>query len=268
MRLTFMRKSTNLPLFCENIGYNWEQEIVDRPKGYYFFHWLQSEHGTGIVKVGHQEFTLAPGQGLLIRPNIAHHYQSYSPYDKWTTEFLVFSGTIVEELMDFVGLKDCLYVPKIHAKLVSFIKQHFNDFLKDDLSASLNQSAQIYKFIMLIKEENQGSFNSFDDQSITIPIIDYISRHYAKQLTNKELSAFTGYSVSYQNKIFKKHYGLTPLKYLEDYRLRKSKSLMMTRPDMQVQQISEAVGFLDVSRFIRRFKQSNGLTPKQFLKQK
>ncbi|MEE8824452.1 putative response regulatory protein [Lentilactobacillus sunkii] len=268
MRIQFMRKGTNLPLFCENIGYNWNQEDVKRPNGYYYYHWLQSERGKGIATVDNQTFELNPGDGFLIRPNVPHQYHSASPYETWITGFFVISGDIIDDLMEFVGIKDFLYLPELHPETFSFIQNSYNDFLKEDLSATLIQSTKIYQFIMLLKNENQGSFNSFDDQAIINPITDYISDNFDHAITNEDLSKYTGYSISHQNKIFREHYGLTPLKYLDDYRLRKSKSLMMIHPDWLIQQIGEAVGYTDISRFIHQFKLSNGITPHQFVKQR
>lgn len=47
------RFNQNLPLSAETIGYNWPQPIVERPNGYPFYHWLQSEQGTGVIEIAH-----------------------------------------------------------------------------------------------------------------------------------------------------------------------------------------------------------------------
>ncbi|MFT8995478.1 AraC family ligand binding domain-containing protein [Lentilactobacillus hilgardii] len=231
MRITFTRVDHTLPLFCENIGYDWQQEHVQRPNGYYFFHWIQSEIGTGIVKIDNDAFSLNPNQGLLIRSNVPHEYYASGPDPKWQTQFFVFSGTIANELMAFVGLKKYIYIPKLSPELSSFIINNFKTFSQDDLKSALKQSAAIYRFIMLIKQDSSSTPNSFEMETIINPIAQYINEHYSTEITNKHLSSITGYSISYQNRVFAAHYGITPLKYLTEYRLRQAKSLLMIHPD-------------------------------------
>ncbi|WP_258088786.1 hypothetical protein [Weissella fangxianensis] len=36
-----------LPLFCESIGYDWQQDVVARPEGHQYYHWLQTDSGGG-----------------------------------------------------------------------------------------------------------------------------------------------------------------------------------------------------------------------------
>lgn len=266
MRITFTRVDHTLPLFCENIGYDWQQEHVLRPNGYYFFHWIQSESGTGTVKIDGNTFSLEPNQGLLIRSNVPHEYYASASQQKWQTQFFVFSGTIANELMAFVGLKKYIYISKLSPELSSFIVNNFKTFSQDDLKSALKQSAAIYRFIMLIKQDSSSTANSFEMETIIDPIAQFISNHYSTEITNEQLSSMTGYSISYQNRVFAGHYGITSLKYLNEYRLRQAKSLLMIHPDWQIQRIGEAVGFTDISRFIHQFKKLNGMTPLQFRK--
>ncbi|MFT8829265.1 MAG: helix-turn-helix domain-containing protein, partial [Lentilactobacillus hilgardii] len=97
-------------------------------------------------------------------------------------------------------------------------------------------------------------------------IMTYINKNYTQKIDNQILSKYSGFSISYQNKIFKHYYGITPLIYLNDFRLRKAKSLLLMHPDWQIQQVGEAVGLIDISRFIQQFRKTFGLTPNQFRK--
>lgn len=264
MRLAFKQPSQDMPLFCESIGYEWQQSPVNRPNGYYAFHWLQTEMGTGIVTINRQQRLLKPNQGILIRTNVSHRYQSIDTHQKWQTAFLAFAGNQADELMTFLGLKTSLFFPALSPELATFIHQSYAQFERNDLVATLRQSSELYRFIMLLKQAEYGIDNTYQAQKIVRPILAYLTVHYHSAITNEQLAAQTGYSVAYQNRIFKSTYGQTPLKYLNDYRLQQAKRLLTLHPDWQIQLIGNSVGFNDISRFIHEFKQYYHLTPRQF----
>ena len=59
------------------------------------------------------------------------------------------------------------------------------------------------------------------------------------------------------------YYGISPIRDLNNKRILKAKNLLLTS-SMQVQEISNSVGFDDVTHFIRLFKRETGHTPGQF----
>lgn len=266
MRIAFKKTNQNLPLSCESIGFHWRQNPVNRPQGYLTYHWIQSETGTGIINIDQQKMTLNPNQGILIRQGVPHSYRASSPQKIWQTSFLTFYGPLADELTRFLALNKFLFLPTLTPELVSFISQTYSEFTKDNLIAALEQSAQLYRFIMLIKQNNYYASNNFQEQHVVVPIISYIAQHYSLKVTNERLSSITNFSVSYQNRVFKKKYGVTPLQYLNDYRLRKAKSFLIIHPEWPVQKVGNMVGFNDISRFIRQFKKCYRLTPQQFRK--
>ncbi|MFT8399993.1 MAG: helix-turn-helix transcriptional regulator [Lentilactobacillus diolivorans] len=266
MRVAFQKPDQQLPLFCESIGYHWPQAPINRPHGYYAYHWLQTETGTGTVTVDRQQFELAPHQGILIRSGVPHHYRSLNDQQHWETAFLAFFGSIADSLTRFLGLEDFIYFNHLTPELDTFIPQTYDYFLQDNILASFDQSAEIYRFMMLLKQSNYFDANQLADQTIINPIIHYLTNNFGMTVTNEELAQATGYSIPYQNRIFFKKYGQSPLQYLADYRLRKAKVLLTLHPDWQIQKIGNLVGFNDISRFIYQFKKRYHLTPKQFRK--
>lgn len=70
-------------------------------------------------------------------------------------------------------------------------------------------------------------------------------------------------SVPYMSFLFKKHLNINFSDLLWDMRLNKAKSLLILT-DMNIDQISVNVGYLNVSSFRRKFKQACGVTPSQY----
>ncbi|MCH4172702.1 MAG: AraC family transcriptional regulator [Lactobacillus sp.] len=266
MRIAFNKPTQDFPLYCDSIGYQWQQDPMTRKNGYYAFHWLQSEMGTGIVTVAGQEFTLAPNQGIFIAKGVPHHYESSDPDKDWQTAFFTFDGTLAQSLVDYLGVTDYLYVPSPSAELMTFPTEKFEQFNQHSIAAILDQSTEIYRFVMLLKQND--ALKAFNRQSkeITLPIIEYITQHYMKPISNQELAEVTQYSVTYQNRVFKQAYNITPLQYLTEYRLQKARELLLSKPEWEIKRIGAIVGFQDTSQFIHQFKRIHKVTPQQFKK--
>ncbi|MCD2255385.1 AraC family transcriptional regulator [Agrilactobacillus fermenti] len=266
MRIAFNRPTQDFPLYCDSIGYHWQQGPMIRKNGYYAFHWLQSEVGTGVVEVENQKIVLAPDQGIFLLKGVPHRYMSQNSRQTWQTAFFTFDGTLARSLITYLGVTKYLYVPKPSAELLAFPMQKFEAFNQHSIAAILDQSTEIYRFVMLLKQNEALKAFNRQNKEITMPIIEYINQHYAQHITNQALAAVTQYSITYQNRIFKQIYHITPLQYLTNYRLQKARELLLAKPEWEVKHISLAVGFQDTSQFIHQFKKVYRVTPQQFKK--
>ena len=95
--------------------------------------------------------------------------------------------------------------------------------------------------------------------------IDYMKRRYALKLTLEEVAEYAGYSPTYFSRIFREDTGMTFKEYLNELRIEKSKTLLLTS-GMTVTEISSMLGFNDQSYFCKIFKSSTGVTPDKFRK--
>lgn len=250
------------PLAFNVLGYDWPQRAVDRRQhGHRQYDWLQTLDGYGTIHIDGQTIQLGPNQGILLHPGVGHDYAP-GP-EGWHTAFLAFSGTIAPELTNQLGLTHYLLFPELSRELAEFIRQHAASFTTDTPEARIDQSTAVFRFLMLLKQ-NVHAIHSFYAQSLYEPIVDYITKHYNEPLTNAQLCDLTGYSAPYQTKLFRDYYGVTPLQYLNAFRLRKAEALLLIHEDWQVQTIASACGFSDISRFIHDFKAMTGFTPLKY----
>lgn len=70
-------------------------------------------------------------------------------------------------------------------------------------------------------------------------------------------------SIAYMSYLFKKNFDVNFSDYLWNLRMEKAKKLLL-QSDMNIDQISISVGYLNTSSFRRKFKQETGLTPSQY----
>ena len=81
---------------------------------------------------------------------------------------------------------------------------------------------------------------------------------------NKSLLTAAGVSPQYLCRIFKRKTDMRPFQYINCRRLSYAKQLL-TKGNMTVSQVSEAVGYHDASYFCKLFRVQEGVSPKKFM---
>lgn len=90
-----------------------------------------------------------------------------------------------------------------------------------------------------------------------------LSHYHDPTITNDSLAELCGMSTVYFRKSFEKTYGVSPIRYLHNYRLQKAKDLL--RSDYgTIAQVAESTGYASVYHFSKMFKQYTGLSPSQY----
>lgn len=96
-------------------------------------------------------------------------------------------------------------------------------------------------------------------------ILVYMYENYKdSNLTIEGLAKMSDYSVTYFTKAFKAYMHDSPIVHLNKLRISEAKALLMSNPSMSFKEISERVGFVNLSTFTESFKRVTGFTPKDF----
>ena len=82
----------------------------------------------------------------------------------------------------------------------------------------------------------------------------------------QELSRRVYVTPQYLSRLFRRFLGCSAYEYLTVFRINKAREFLVSRPDMEVQQIAGKTGFSDTSHFIAMFKKITGFTPLEFRK--
>ena len=141
---------------------------------------------------------------------------------------------------------------------------------------SLTIKSELLKLFVLILDTsipaNQLSTDSFfsDQRQLTLKIgnaINLVHHRYNQQISVADAAKACGFGVSAFCNSFKKHTGKSFHSYLNAYRVENSKHLLLIT-EMSVEQIADAVGFLDSKSFCRAFKRETGTSPGEYRKGK
>ncbi|WP_419713067.1 AraC family transcriptional regulator [Lentilactobacillus buchneri subsp. silagei] len=264
MRIAFSNLNDTMPISCESIGYHWRQYPIYRPNGYRFFHWLQTESSSGTIKIDGQQIHLLPNSGILIRPTVPHSYSADSDAKEWDTAYITFYGPLANYLVNYLEVEDYRVFEDLPENITNFIQSNYRAFINNTIADQANQSVLIYRYLLLLHQMDIVHGQQSKSDPIVNRITSFLESNYQFNITNQSISNITGLSIPYQTNIFRQKYGVTPLQYLFDYRIRQAAYLLVTRRDLQVQEVSEQVGFSDTSRFINAFRNFYGVTPNQY----
>lgn len=102
---------------------------------------------------------------------------------------------------------------------------------------------------------------------IVLLVKEYIHRHYQDIIDLSVISDKFGFSASYLTKIFMKYEGMSPSKYVKQYRISVAKQLLKNT-DIPISVISSQTGFGDQFHFSKTFKGATGISPTQYRSQR
>lgn len=103
-------------------------------------------------------------------------------------------------------------------------------------------------------------------QRYVIPVIKEIETGYQQDITAAQLSRSVFVSPQYLSRLFRRFMGCSVYEYVTMYRISRARELLLSRPDMKIQDVAGASGFSDASHFIAMFRKVTGTTPLDFRK--
>ena len=159
------------------------------------------------------------------------------------------------------------FFKKVHYKndVLSIAITRLFDLITDPES-DIHVESTFYSFLtylILSFSESPPLIYATGEQKDAIKrVCDYISQHYANNLSLKKLAEIACLSPFHFQREFKKSLGITPHEYLNDFRISKSKSMLLHSED--IADIATQLGFFDQSHFSRIFKKTVGVPPGKY----
>ncbi len=209
---------------------------------YHLIHYILEGKGEFIVNETH--YTLSAGKGFLIEPDHQTTYISDGE-EPWTYIWVGFSGGDAKRIVSSLGLSQeqpifrCENKEQLKTCVLGMIEhEHSNT---EDTFYCL---AMLYLFLSAVAGSDRGlsarqNSNLYVDQAIA-----YIRDH---------------------STLFKQHTGLSPLRYIQQFRLTKAQHLLEST-QLSVAAIAYSCGYQQPESLIKLFKQQYGVSPASYRK--
>jgi transcriptional regulator GlxA family with amidase domain len=91
----------------------------------------------------------------------------------------------------------------------------------------------------------------------------FIHMHYAEPITREQLAAHVGVSGDHLTTSFRQEMGVTPIAYLNRYRINRAR-MLLEESSRSITDVALSVGFSDLANFSRTFHREVGMTPNAY----
>ncbi len=222
--------------------------------------------GTAVFRdcsVDGEEIFIKPGDMILVP--VASRYVS-----QWTGDPSVTYITL-HFLFDYPGI----FTQKKNFRLQKYTPDNFQwmldkyQYILENQSG--NESAQLtalscfFEVLSTILPHLTSASKRKLDSRIA-DSVSHIEQNYAEDITVEDLAAVAKMSVSRFYPVFREALGVTPVDYINHYRVNRAMMLLVNEPDLSVEEISMSVGFESSTYFRRVFKKITSKTPKEYRK--
>lgn len=271
-----------LPIFIKGGEATFRKGEAHFKRKFHIFDLIFVTKGTLYMKEEENNFVINEGEYIILAPHLEHvgnkkcvteteyywiHFSLSSPY-KLVEEKDVDWSIIIKRENTFVhsDLYE-LFLPRRggfhkieHAKDLFLNLLQLNDL--NDPAERMKQQTYFFEIVVQLQKEALELPSSA--QTVSNRCIQYIKENYRSHtFTIKNMSKELLYHPDYLTRSMKRSIGMTPVQYINHYRLSRAKQSLQDG-NLDLKSISRESGFADVSYFSRVFKKKEGMTPGQY----
>lgn len=223
--------------------------------------------GDGQFQVDDNRFPVHAHQLIVVNPNIIHTEVSYESH---ALEYIVVGIEGLE--LSIPGSDEnryCIYSFPSKNGVLTCMQLILREMQDHELE--YQTVCQAYMDIIIVKLMRDASV-SLTQAPSQLPgnrqcasVRHYIDLHYKEKLSLDQLAEEACINKYYLVHAFKEEYGVSPINYLIDCRIREGKRLL-TETDLSLSQIAAVLGFSSASYFSQSFRKAEGVSPVEYRK--
>lgn len=218
-------------------------------RSYYLIHFVVS--GYGYFKSGNNEYTLSQGEMFVIRPYEETFYRA-DEKNPWSYIWIGFTSDdpLPMPLSDTIKCPEALNIFNMMKNCKNY-----------DLGKSAFLSARLWDLFALLLSREHKSIDYADT------VLNCIMSEYMNSVTIEEIARRLNIDRTYLYTVFKRKTGISPKKYLLNYRMNTA-AYLMTEKNKSISVAAHSVGYTDIYNFSKMFKRKFGVSPKTYKKSK
>nr|WP_314461595.1 AraC family transcriptional regulator [uncultured Clostridium sp.] len=233
----------------------------------YHLHFIINGRGTLEYK-GHI-YHLYRGDVFAIPPGATDYKYYADSKDPWHYAWVAFNGTKARQYMMLSGFDNAhiirpAYVePENYTKLIYQILEARHITLPNELT----RLGYLFEIISLLMETSKS-------RSVTTPYeypaeiyveraLHFIESQYQNNINVTDIVEHVGINRSYFSIVFKQQMQISPVKYLQEFRISQARHLLEST-GLNLHEIALQVGYKDAFILSKIFKKSTKLSPSQY----
>lgn len=218
-------------------------------------------NGQGFAEIDGRVTLVGSGEAVLMLPGMPHVYGASAEHP-WSLLWVSFQGKMVNFLQEKLEIEGGGMILRQHVKESLPLLFGLLDILAEgqDLMRLMEASASLQLALCQITAANlcHGAQRRHVERAR-----DYLLAHIERETSLEELSAAIGVSKFYLIRIFKAHFGTSPMEYLRGMRMQRACDLLM-ETDQPVREIARQLSYSSAYHFAQCFRQYAGCNPSVF----
>jgi AraC-like DNA-binding protein len=262
----------------------WKPGTIEMKRKLYDHELVVVARGKCRITVGRENFTCAAGSYIVIPPDRMHEtiadsneeVYRYCVHFDWIYQGSVstrplyvflpgpFQPGAVHRPPAFVPRKVLYGRMGNQAKVISLLETlAFNWKLRHGREM-VCRAWLLEILLMLLSAETQGKMPNSREHYLALRVKDMLDQSvFENEIVKRRLEQLE-YSYAHLSRVFKKHFSLNMVSYLNRVRLENAKLLLASRK-YRISEVAYKLGYNTPRYFSRLFKNHTGMTPQQFI---
>lgn len=219
--------------------------------------------GQGFAEIDGRVTLVGSGEAALFFPGFPQVYGA-SPERPWSILWISFTGKTVDFLREKLEIEGSGAILRQNIRDSLPLLEHVLEVLAEgqDLMRLLEASASLQLALCRMTAANlcYGAQRRHVERAK-----EYLLAHIEQETSLEELSAAIGVSKFYLIRIFKAHFGTSPMEYLRGVRMQRACDLLLGT-NLSVKEIGRQLSYSSSYHFAQCFRQYAGCNPSVFRK--
>lgn len=215
----------------------------------------------GVSYVNKETHSITENIVIFAKPGFERH--SRLPYKCYYVHMTISEGELFQQLSGlptFIPITDREKIEPLFAFLSKYS-------LSVTPQEKLLYASKLLELIYLLSSQyNQTILPSTPNSTLMNSIIQYVKEHPEADLSLATLAQYANLSPTYFHSQFKKYTGTTLQKFVEEQRITKAISLLLST-NMTLSEIADMCGFSSQSYFSYTFKRMMNMPPREYAKE-
>lgn len=249
-----------LSIHTINFVYETNRQVYERLKSESVYKMYYVCEGQGCIYTPGRMTPLSAGDVFFTFPASPFAIESK---ENFTYMYISFVGLRANMILDRLSISNHNFIFHDANEVYDFWKKGIS--ICSDVTDLISESVLLYTFSFLgnrMLEKNNES-----KQNHNVPLIKkYIDDHFTDHnFSLQTLSDHLSYNKKYTSSVFKKHFGIGIIEYLNTIRIQNA-CTMIEQGFTSINDIADRCGYSDSQYFSKMFKAKMDMTPSQYIK--
>jgi len=219
--------------------------------------------GRGTIRIGKTVNHLYPGHAFLVSVPSDHEYYLGADNKEWEFVFITLQGEWARQIFQRVisGIGNILTIDR-HSRLIQLLEDIYERVKKRNVKDTFDASSLAYAFVMELYKLASDVVPKGYPKLVSIAI-EIINDDYKRLGSIEELAVMLNVSKAHLMRVFSRHVGISPGKFLVKTRLKHAEDMLLNSGS-SLDEIAEAVGFANGNYLGKVLRQHLGVTTERY----